>query len=664
MAATVLVQNLSVSVQFREQYVSQALNAKMQAIPRGIVRGAILKPTATNNEFTIAVDPLTGDTVINAVGVAGLASGTGDDYVITYRTTSNLNYPAVGITGTLNFIYFLPGYTATATTNAKIVSYPQADFEGGIPDLAGGVLLGVVVANTAAPLATNRIIYSGTSNGIAGATKRIPFRRHNCENFIGGQGFRPVRERVASRMDFSHKTAMRPNYTLMNGASDLPDFQSAGTIFSYVTGDTPVGNGFLRYKPDGADASSPTTVTLFGDAFDVVSSTSYPRKVRVETVYRTDGPYSQVTTNPMLTYTLASGTTNNVAYGNFAPANSPAFLLASTDWALSVIEYDIPENVGGSNIVSLRPKFEAELTNGTIEIASITCIASEGVGVASELDYGDSGGLALPNSYGTIALAAPLHQSTAVSAAVSVLQIKDAAGLANDQKGWRVGNVPSQFYDTSVLPGGPNLYLVPEMVSGLSKLFIGFNGATDVETAALEARYASVEVRGNTVGPTATYKFDLRDIPMRVDEIRPYGGYLASTKRIDVRDFNGSASTYPPPFIASVGTAGATGRLNFNTGTGDWEWDGAYTNYVNVDNVIATSDAGRTVIVTFTDNFVDNYIVPFATYDGTTATAQTYNVQARTTTAQITLYVRLVGSTTQIPQNGDKIYFAVFGRLA
>jgi hypothetical protein len=85
---------------------------------------------------------------------------------------------------------------------------------------------------------------------------------------------------------------------------------------------------------------------------------------------------------------------------------------------------------------------------------------------------------------------------------------------------------------------------------------------------------------------------------------------------------------------------------------------------VNVDNVITTSDSGRTVEVTFTDNFVDNYIVPFATYDGTTATTQTYNVQATTTTAQITLYVRLVGHTSQIPQNGDKIYFAVFGRLA
>lgn len=662
--ANVLASNLAVSVQFREQYVSQALNAKMQAVPRGIVRGAILRPTATNNEFTIAVDPLTGDTVINAVGVAGLASGTGDDYSVTFRTTSPLTYTATGPTGTLNFIYFLGGYTPLTTTNAQIVSYTQTEFENGVPDAAGGVLLGVVVANTAAPLATNRILYSGMSNGVTGATKRVPFRRHNCENFAGGQGFRPSRERVASRMDFGFKAATRVPYFLYDGAAYLPDFQNSGTVFAYTSVDTPVGNGALRYAPAGADALS-TIVSLTGDAFDVASSTTYPRKVRVETVYRTVAPFSATFLAPALSYTLADGTVGGLTYNNLAPAISPTFLLTSADWALSVIEYDVPENVGGSNIVSLRPLLGLVVTGGEIQIASVTCIASEGVGVASQLDYGNGGGLAVPNSYGTIALSAPLHQSTAVSAAVSVLQVKDAAGAAGPQKGWRIGSVPSQFYNPNGISAGPSLYLVPETSSGTSKVFIGCANTQDVETAALENRYASVEVRGDTVGPTATYKFDLRDIPLRVDEIRPYGGYLTSSNRIDVRDFNGSASTYPPPFIASAGTAGATGRLIFDTGTGLWDWvGGVNTKFVNVDASVTTSASGRTVQISFTDNFVDAYCIPTVTYYSPTATGQDYFPQAFATTSGLTIRVRETGSTTHVPGNGDLIHFAVFGRLA
>jgi hypothetical protein len=645
----------------------------MQAIPRGIVRGAILQPTANNNEFMIAVDPLTGDTVINAVGVAGLASGSNDDYVVTYRTTSNLTFSATvapATTGTLNFIYFLGGYTPLTTTNAQIVSYTQTEFENGDPDAAGGVLLGVVVANTAAPLATDRLITAGMSNGVTGATKRIPFRRHNCENFVGGQGFRPTRERVASRMDFGFKAATRVPYFLGDGTTNLPDFQNASTVFAYTSVDTPVGNGALRYAPVGADAVS-TFVFMTGDAFDVASNTSYPRKVRVEVVYRTVAPYSAALVAPSLSYTLADGDVGGLNFGNFAPAISPTYLLTSTDWALSVTECDIPENVGGINIVSLRPNFSMLVTGGEVQIAAMTFILSEGVGVPSQVDYGNGGGLPVPNSYGTIALASSLHQSTALSSAVSVLQVKDAVAcdaLFNatpQQDGWRIGNVPSQFYNPSGIPAGPNLYLTPEANSATSKLFIGYATAQDVETAALEARYASVEVRGDTVGPSATYKFDLRDIPLRVDEIRPYGGYLTSSHRIDVRDFNGSSSTYPAPFIASAGTAGATGRLIFDSGTGDWVWHGASVNrYVNMDNTITTMDAGRTISMTFTDNFVDIYAVGFATYLSAAAgTSRDYFVQVYVLNTGMYLYVRESGSTTHVPQNNDQIMFAVFGRL-
>lgn len=660
--STILASSLSVSVQFREQYVSQALNAKMQAIPRGIVRGAILRPTANNNEFTIAVDPLTGDTVINAVGVAGLASGSNDDYVVTYRTTSNLTFSATVApvtTGTLNFIYFLGGYTATATTNAQIVSYDQTEFENGDPDAAGGVLLGVVVANTAAPLATNRLITAGMSNGVTGATKRVPFRRHNCENFVGGQGFRPTRERVASRMDFGYKAANRVPYYLYSGATYLPDFQNAGTDLEYQSVDTPVGNGAIYYQPAGADIGG-TGIVFRGDAFDVASNTSYQRKVRVEMVYRTFVGYSTSTAFVGLTATLASGTISGIAIPTFAP--NTTLPLTSTDWALMVMEYDIPENVGGSNIVSLAPIFNLNLTGGSIQVAAVSFIASEGVGVASQLDYGNGGGLAVPNSYGTIALASSLHQSTALSSAVSVLQVKDASATGSLQKGgWRIGSVPSQFYDPNNIPAGPNLYLVPEVNVATSRLIIGSAGTQDVETAALENRYASVQISGNGQGTAATYDVELRGIPLRVDEIRPYAGFGGGAKRIDLRDFDGNNNDYPPPFLSSAGTAGATGRLIFDTGTGLWGWDGAYTNYVNVNNAISTGSAGRLVQVTFADDFASNYIVPVVNYFS--PSVNDYFTQVLTTTAGMSIRVKDSGSTTHTPDNGDLIYFAVFGRL-
>ena len=655
--STILASSLSVSVQFREQYVSQALNAKMQAIPRGIVRGAILQPTANNNEFTIAVDPLTGDTVINAVGVAGLASGSNDDYVVTYRTTSNLTFSATvapATTGTLNFIYFLGGYTPLTTTNAQIVSYDQSEFENGDPDAAGGVLLGVVVANTAAPLATNRLITAGMSNGVTGATKRVPFRRHNCENFVGGQGFRPSRERVASRMDFGYKAANRvPYYLYSAGPTYLADFQDAGTDLEYQSVDTPVGNGAIYYQPAGADISG-TTILFRGDAFDVASNTSYQRKVRVEMVYRTFVGYSTSTAFIGLTATLASGTISGIAIPTFAP--NTTLPLTSTDWALMVMEYDIPENVGGSNIVSLAPIFNLNLTGGSIQVAAVSFIASEGVGVASQLDYGNGGGLAVPNSYGTVALASSLHQSTALSSAVSVLQVKDASATGSLQKGgWRIGSVPSQFYDPDEIPAGPNLYLVPEVSVATSRLIIGSADTQDVETAALEDRFASVQITGDGQGTAATYKVELRSIPLRVDEIRPYAGFGANASRIDVRNTNGTIAI--PTYFSSSGTAAATCVVQYNGAA--WALVGSAANFVNIASVLDV--AGVAVQFTFASALQSTGTsVPVATYHG----AGDYFLKVDTFSTAVCTMLLVDATGASSLTNGDRIYFTVIGRIA
>ena len=647
--ATVLASSLPVTLQYREQYVSQALNAKLQAIPRGIVRGAILKPTANNNEFTITVDPLTGDTVINAVGIAGLASGTNDDYAVTYRSTSNLTYTAVGATGTLNFIYFVGGYTASATTNAQIVSYTQTEFENGVPDAAGGVLLGVVVSDTGSVLTTDRILYSGMSNGVTGATKCIPFRRHNCENFAGGQGYRPSRERVASRMDFGYKAGTRVPFSLLIGSTPAADFQSGSTIFAYSGSiSSPIGTGALRYAPAGSDLVN-TSVLLYGDAFDVPQSTTYPKKLRFEIIYRTVGVFTG-SIYPLVYFVGSTGgSASLLPPSSFAP--SSLSVAASTDWALYVFEYDLQT---GASIASVMPQVAMAVTGGEVQVASVTCIFTEVASVASALDYGASGGLATPNSYGNLAASAPLHQSTAVSPAVSLLQIKDATGATNQQKGWRIGNVPSQFYDPSALPAGPNLYIVPEMNSATSKFQIGYAAAQDVETASLQARYASVEILGNGEGASASYSLTLNNTPIKVDEIRPNNGYGANANRIDVRNTNGTLAV--PTYFSSSGTAAATCVVQYNGAA--WVLVGSAANFVNIASV---SDLGLAVQFTFASALQSTGTsVPVATYYG----SGDYFLKVSTfSTASCTmLLVDATGSSSLT--NGDRIYFTVIGRIA
>jgi len=645
--ANPLASSLPVTVQFREQYVSQALNAKMQAIPRGIVRGAILRPTATNNEFTIAVDPLTGDTVINAVGVAGLASGTGDDYSVTFRTTSNLSYTATGPTGTLNFIYFLPGYTATNTTNAQIISYTEMEFENGVPDAAGGVLLGVVVANTSGVLTSDRIIYSGMSNAVTGANKRIPFRRHNCENFAGGQGYRPIRERVASRMDFGYKAGTRVPFSLQVGASAAPDFQSGSTVFAYSGAiSSPIGTGALSYAPAGSDLIN-TTVLLYGDAFDVPQGIAYPKKLRFEIIYRTVGVFTG-SVAPLVYYVGSTGGSPSVLPpSSYAP--SSLSIAANTDWSLYVFEYDLQVGV---SLSSVMPQIAMAVTGGEVQLASVACIFSEPSGVSSVLEYGAS---FVPASYGTLALPASLHQSTALSSAVSVLQVKDAVGATTQQKGWRIGNVPSQFYNPSSIPTGPNLYFVPETSLTTSKLQIGYATAQDVETATLEARYASVEILGNGEGSSASYSVTLNNTPIKVDEIRPYNGYGANANRIDVRNTNGTLAV--PTYFSSSGTAAATCVVQYNGAA--WALVGSAANFVNIASVLDV--AGVAVQFTFASALQSTGTsVPVATYYG----AGNYFLKVNTFSTAVCTMLLVDATGASSLTNGDRIYFTVIGRIA
>ena len=648
---TPLHSSLDVSVKFREQYVSEALNKKMQAIPRGIIRGANLTPTVGNNQFQIVVDPLTNDTVINAVGVASVASGTAAVYPVTYRSTSPLTATVVAGSG-LNFIYFIGGYSPLTTTAASIQAFTETEFENGDPDDLGGVLLGVVVAQaTAIPLTADRILYSGMSNGVTGATKRIPFRRHNCENFIGGQGFRPARERVASRMDFGYKAGTRVPYTIRVLPFFAPDFQDAGTVFAYDgTISSPIGTGALKYVPAGADLIN-TTVILEGDAFDVPKSTTYPKKLRYEIIYRTVGAFVGNVLPSVDSIGSSGGSITPLTVPAYAPSSTT--IAASTDWALYVIEFDL----SSGNIASVKPQVFMQVANGSIQIASVTCIFSEVAGVAAQLDYGASLGSSTPNSYGNLAVSAPLHQSTAVSPAVSLLQVKDTTSSlpSQQQKGWRIGNVPSQFYDPSALPNGPNLYFVPEMNSPFSRLQIGYAAAQDVETGALEARYANVQILGNGEGASASYSVTLNNTPLKVDEIRPNNGYGATSNRIDVRNANGTISA--PTYFSSSGTAAATCVIQYAGGLA-WTVVGGTANFINIAS-ITTIALGLTF--TFTAPLYSaSASIPSAIYHG--SGSYFAKVTSFTNADCAILLVDATGSSSLAV--GDRVYFSVIGRLA
>ena len=321
------IANVSVSVQFREQYVSQGLNAKMSAVPRGIVRGAYLMPHSVDPDKVVMIpDPATGEIVINVAGIANQVGSMSDVYSVTYRGDSTIEIPiAVDAVRPLHFIYLVGGYAPLTTTNAQILDYDETEFEAGTPDAAGGVLIGVIRANSVSgviPAAS--ILTAGMSN-----TSKIPFRTHLQANFNGAQGFCPIRERVADRLEFSYSNAKRNLISL--GATAFAD---ASTVLGYQPIGTPVGNGYLLYTPVGADIAN--IIEIHGGRFDIPFSDTLPRKVRVEMIYKTSSPF---TVGGFSAIRLRLYKHNGTAITLTNPAIAPIIDLpvaATTDWSLYV----------------------------------------------------------------------------------------------------------------------------------------------------------------------------------------------------------------------------------------------------------------------------------------------------------------------------------------
>ena len=128
------------SMVWRTQYVTEALNRKAKSERRGIMRGFQAVPNAGGNDMVdLLVDPVFLDSTMNLVGITG-------DFSVTYRETATVLLDLSGLPAARHYIAAIPGYTVGAATVAKIVAYDETEFEAGAIDVASGVLL--FAANT------------------------------------------------------------------------------------------------------------------------------------------------------------------------------------------------------------------------------------------------------------------------------------------------------------------------------------------------------------------------------------------------------------------------------------------------------------------------------------------------------------------------------------
>jgi hypothetical protein len=641
---TVIVTGLPVSVEFKAQYVSAALNAKQVAAPRGIVRGGYLVPDAAPDTVLLAVDPMTGDMVVNAYGISSLTGA--DPYAVTYRMDADYAI-SIAADNALHFIYFEGGYAPLTITAAQLVDYTEAEFEAGTADAAGGVLLGVVKANASAGfnISYSQIMTAGMSN-----TLYVPFRRHMAADFVGAQGYQPVRERVLSQLNFGYTRALECNFTQLTVFTDI------SASFEYLAVDTPVGNGALHYEPAGNAGSAAYAANMRSDGFMIPNSTTLPRKVRVEMVYRTDGGY---VANAASNFSMLGIRYDDVVTTITTPAYAPVADWPTADtsgqWALWVQEWDIPQDSSlGFTLAALKIFPYFYLQSGWIEIASITCIGFEEVGSPAELVRAD-GLAAVPVSYGTVATSVDDLRSSA-QRTTEGLRIRAPFSSTSD---WTIRQYASQR-----IPSGSTstntLYIAPNTNDVASRLHIGAAAVTDLATSVAENRYAGVTIYGDGVG-TTTYTTELAGSPLRVDDIRPYAGVSSTAHRIDVRTTTGSKTAYPAPFISSASTAAATGILSYNSSTGVWASVGATNQNVNFASV---STSANTVTITFAAAFVDLYYIPLAMYRSAAAGSRDYFVQiSGQTTGDFDIKIREAGTATPVSENNDRIWFACFGRL-
>jgi len=118
--------NVNAKVRFREPYVSQGLNRKLNGVaPPGILRGGVLSTNLAALSATILANPKSGDSVYSYI------NSTGDQ--ITFRQAGDITLNLAPVAGTTVYVALYINYTTIADTAVYWRTYSEAELFGGAP---------------------------------------------------------------------------------------------------------------------------------------------------------------------------------------------------------------------------------------------------------------------------------------------------------------------------------------------------------------------------------------------------------------------------------------------------------------------------------------------------------------------------------------------------
>lgn len=138
------VSTTTLSLKWREQYASQALNRYGRAtLGRGIVRGFRPEAGLTDRQLFLSPDPLTGDSVLLGAGPL-----TSDNEAPCYREVAPvaLDLSTHMALGDVRYLAFILDYVPTVATTAQYRLYTQAEYDGGVIDADEGVVICKITA--------------------------------------------------------------------------------------------------------------------------------------------------------------------------------------------------------------------------------------------------------------------------------------------------------------------------------------------------------------------------------------------------------------------------------------------------------------------------------------------------------------------------------------
>lgn len=349
----VTVPKADISVPWRTQYVSASLNEKMMSVPRGVLRGFLISPTANNDEISLDVDPVHGDSILNGVGIDASFG-----YAITYRTTSAVTLDLSGLAAARYYIYFVNDYAFGANDTARIVAYTEAEFEAGQPETDGGLFIcAAITSGNVNPFDPSDLLVAGVSTTTYKAFLQETMSLNDASD---GPRFDLACEFRANDWDAGYRLTQDANHALY---VDNTDFVSgsmsmalaaigAGTSYIYFSGVEPLWN-------DSAFSSNVTT------------------RVIVQFWYKTDGSFTTggYDCRSNIEFYDTSGSIAYYAHQISALGDAPTYAdganipdAVQLTWTMLRYEVTLPILGVGSQITGFRAFFELGVQAGTLLI--------------------------------------------------------------------------------------------------------------------------------------------------------------------------------------------------------------------------------------------------------------------------------------------------------